>query len=40
MPLFEEGGHIALYMSVVLPHLVQVITQERFALEASYLVGW
>ena len=43
MPPFEKGGHIALHlssvgMSVAL-NLVQLISQERFAPEASNLVG-
>ena len=43
---FEKGGHIALHMSVgmsvgisVSLNIVQMITQERFAQEASNLVG-
>ena len=47
---FEKGGHIALHMSVgrsvcqsvgmsVSLNLVQLITQEHFALEASNFVG-
>ena len=39
---FEKGGHIALRMSVgmsVSLNLVQLITQEWFAQEASNLVG-
>ena len=42
MPPFEKGGHIALHMSVgmsVSLNLVQLITQECFAQEASNLVG-
>ena len=46
MPPFEKGGHIALHLSVgmsvgmsVSLNLVQLITQERFAPEASNLVG-
>ena len=50
MPPFEKGGHIALHLSVgmsvyrsvgmsVALSLVQLITQERFAQEASNLVG-
>ena len=50
MPPFEKGGHIALHLSVgmsvgryvgmsVALNLVQLITQERFAPEASNLVG-
>ena len=50
MPPFEKGGHIALHMSVrpsvgrsvgmsVSLNLVQLITQEDFAPEASNLVG-
>ena len=50
MPSFEKGGHIALHMSVgrsvrpsvgmsVSLNLVQLITQERFAPEASNLVA-
>ena len=45
MPPFEKGGHIALHLSVgmsvgmsVSLNLVQLITQERFAPEASNLV--
>ena len=43
---FEKGGHIALHMSFGLSvgisvslHLVQLITQEHFAPEASNSVG-
>ena len=42
MPPFEKGGHIALHLSVgmsVSLNLVQLITQESFAPEASNLVG-
>ena len=46
MPPFEKGGHIALHLSVgmsvgmsVALNLVQLITPERFAPEASNLVG-
>ena len=46
MPPFEKGGHIALHMSVgmsvgmwVSLNLVQLITHEHFAPEASNLVG-
>ena len=42
MPPFEKGGHIALHMSVgmlVSLNLVQLITQDCFAQEASNLVG-
>ena len=41
MPPFEKGGHIALHLLVgrsVSLNLVQLITQERFAPEASNLV--
>ena len=38
MPPSKKEGHIALHMSVSL-NLVQLITQECFALEASNLVG-
>ena len=45
-PPFEKGGHIALHLSVgryvgrsVSLNLVQLITQECFAPEASNLVG-
>ena len=39
--MFENclNASIALQMPVGLPHLVQLITQERYALEASNLVG-
>ena len=43
MPPLKKEGHIALHMSVgmsVALNLVQLITQEGFALEASNLVGW
>ena len=46
MPPLKKEGHIALHMSVgmsvdmsVSLNLVQLITQERFAPEASNLVG-
>ena len=46
MPPFEKGGNIALHLSVgmsvgmsVSLNLVQLITQERYAPEASNLVG-
>ena len=46
MPPSKKEGHIALHMSVgryvsmsVSLHLVQLITQERFAQEASNLIG-
>ena len=38
-PPSKKEGHIALHMSVGIPYLVQLITQERFALEAPNLVG-
>ena len=41
-PPLKKEGHIALHMSVgmsVALNLVQLITQERFAPEASNLVG-
>ena len=41
-PPLKKEGHIALHMSVgmsVALNLVQLITQEGFALEASNLVG-
>ena len=42
MPPSKKEGHIALHMSVgmsVSLNIVQLINQERFALEASNLVG-
>ena len=39
MPLLKKEGHIALHVSVGLPHFVQLITQECFASEDSNLVG-
>ena len=46
MPPLKKEGHIALHLSVgryvgmsVALNLVQLITQEGFALEASNLVG-
>ena len=35
----KKKGYIALYMSVGLFSFVQLITQERFAPEASNLIG-